>query len=245
MRPRVISHMIMSLDGRLLTQRWSVSSRGYREDFVGNLYESVADRLEGDAWLVGRRTMEGFFPEREAVRSPRGIGREPSSFRGDRQGRNLAVIMDPSGRYDYDSPTLDDDHLLVVLSSSVDEPYLERLRRIGVSYTFAGPDGRDIDTALTRLSEEFSVSRVLLEGGGILNGAFLASGCIDEVSTLVFPVIDGLADVPSIYDHDDDRSQFPRALAGLKLLSHTPMEGGVMWLRYEVVNGNREGAASE
>lgn len=252
MRPCVVSHMIMSLDGRLLPQRWGTTQTGSPMGFIERIYEATASRLEGDAWAVGRGTMKGFFPERDvpsaisATSEPGSAIREPErlAFLGARENRSLAVIMDPSGRYVYDSSALDEDHLLVVLSNQVNEGYLAHLRDVGISYTFAGQDGRDIGAALESLTRDFGVSRLLLEGGGTLNGAFLAASAIDDISTLVYPVVDGLAGIPSIYDHAADAPLFPAAMASLELLSHEVLDQGVVWLRYAVLHAGGERSAA-
>ena len=55
--------------------------------------------------------------------------------------------------------------------------YLARLRRAGVSYVFQG-DGAEcterekLSAALAAPEETFGVKRLLLEGGGVLNGSF-------------------------------------------------------------------------
>ncbi|WP_264297431.1 dihydrofolate reductase family protein [Salinicola avicenniae] len=235
MRPRVISHMITSLDGRLLPQRWNLAAQGWAESDIEQVYESAAAQLAGDAWLVGRRTLAGYFAERTLPEFGPPVGEAALPFIGDRQGRGIAVVMDPAGRYCYDAATLDEDHLVVVLSTRVDEAYRQSLRQAGVSYTFAGADGHDVRAALESLGKDFGLSRVLLEGGGIVNGAFLAADCIDEVSTLIVPVIDGIAGIPSTFDHRDEGAKFPHALAQLKLTAQQTLEKGVIWLRHDVI----------
>ncbi|MBS1857447.1 MAG: dihydrofolate reductase family protein [Acidobacteria bacterium] len=46
----------------------------------------------------------------------------------------------------------------------------------------------------------FGVRRLLLEGGGHINGAFLEAGLLDEVGLLIAPEIDGRHDVPAVFD---------------------------------------------
>ncbi len=52
--------MITSLDGRLLPGRWPAS-----DEEVMTVYESAAERLDSDGWIVGRRTMEDFIASAE------------------------------------------------------------------------------------------------------------------------------------------------------------------------------------
>lgn len=53
-RPRLICHMMASLDGRIVTEGWPLSAKERRE------YEQVHATFEPDAWLCGRVTMEHF-----------------------------------------------------------------------------------------------------------------------------------------------------------------------------------------
>jgi 2,5-diamino-6-(ribosylamino)-4(3H)-pyrimidinone 5'-phosphate reductase len=54
-RPRVICHMMSSVDGRILVEGWPLSREGGRQ------YEEVHSTYEPDAWLCGRVTMEQHF----------------------------------------------------------------------------------------------------------------------------------------------------------------------------------------
>ena len=50
------------------------------------------------------------------------------------------------------------------------------------------------------LGAQFGVRRLLLEGGGHINGAFLDAGLVDEVSLLIAPGIDGRHDVTAVFE---------------------------------------------
>jgi hypothetical protein len=56
MKPHVICHMMISLDGRIHPSRWTESPDGDRRDWT-TVYEDVHGQLGGEAWLVGRVTM--------------------------------------------------------------------------------------------------------------------------------------------------------------------------------------------
>ena len=72
-----------------------------------------------------------------------------------------------------------------------------------------------------------------MQGGGILNGALLAEGLVDELSLVVYPGIDGLSGVPSIFEYVGGATDYPAAGQSLQLLSAEQREHGVMWLRYK------------
>ena len=83
-------------------------------------------------------------------------------------------------------------------------------------------------------SDLFGIRKLLLEGGGKINGSFLAAKLIDELSILVAPVADGSVGTPSLFDVVDGRADTGRTPAALKLLSMEKRAGGIVWLRYKV-----------
>ena len=71
-----------------------------------------------------------------------------------------------------------------------------------------------------------------LQGGGILDGAFLQAGLINELSLVVYPGIDGAASSPSIFEYIG-KEPSPARRQSLELLSAETMQEGVVWLRYK------------
>ena len=97
----IVCHMITSLDGCILLERWSKPAE--RVDFT-QVYEATAKRLQGDGWIVGRITMAEYgqgVVEGEPA-GMRGRGESvPRAYVGDRQDRPLAVVFDPKGRLQF------------------------------------------------------------------------------------------------------------------------------------------------
>ena len=238
MRPKIICHMGSSVDGGLLVDRWTPPAAGVAAGLVHRHYEEIAGRFDAEGWIVGRTTMAEI-----AKGKPRPPASVPGDLRrthlADRRGRDLAVAVDPHGKVHYGRDEAGGDHLVAILGEAVPDTYLAELREDGVSYLFAGPDGRDLAGALVTLGEAFGVRTLLLEGGGILNGAFLKAGLIDEISLLVSPAIDGLAGVPSIFAYVGEPGERPAAGRALRHLHTETLEGGTVWLRYRVEDAPR------
>ena len=106
-----------------------------------------------------------------------------------------------------------------------------------VSYIFAGERELDLGLALEILNRELGIERLLLEGGGGSNGAFLRAGLIDEISLAICPAVDGAKGAPSIFDSSDRDAGVPAPLISMTLMSTEVLEGGAVWLRYRLQNG--------
>jgi riboflavin biosynthesis pyrimidine reductase len=233
MRPKIICHMISSIDGRLLVDRWTPPAAGIDSDIVHRHYDEVAARFDADGWIVGRKSMEGYA--KGTARRPSTIPHDLRAPRiADRKGRDLAVAIDPHGRLHYGRDDAGGDHIVAILGEQVTDDYLAELREDGVSYLFAGRDGYDLQRAMDALGEAFGISTLLLEGGGTINGAFLKAGLIDEISVLMYPGIDGLAGVPSIFEYSGADGEMPAAGRSLRHLATETLEGGMVWLHYRI-----------
>jgi 2,5-diamino-6-(ribosylamino)-4(3H)-pyrimidinone 5'-phosphate reductase len=226
-RPRVICHMMASIDGRIATGGWPLSAEARRQ------YELVHASYEADGWICGRVTMEPFAgsvrSEGEVARQY--AGRSPrQDFVASGDHDSFAFAIDPSGRLAWESNDIDGDHVVAILSERVSDGYLALLRERGVSYLLAGARDVDLAVALEKIGARFGVRTLMLEGGGRINGGMLRAGLVDEVSLLVAPVADGRVGTPALFDVDGD-DVTPRRLA---LDAVERRADDVLWLRYRV-----------
>jgi riboflavin biosynthesis pyrimidine reductase len=196
-------------------------------------YERIHDSFEADGWIIGRKTMSEMAKgtERTFPNAPK-VAREPHV--GKRGDRKLAVGIDPRGRCHYGKDNVGGDHAIAVLGEDVSDAYLTELREDGVSYLFAGPKGDDLPLALEQLASLFGAKKLMLEGGGRINGAFLKHRLIDEFSTLIHPAVDGVRGTDSIVDYEGAEGDRPGAGQALRLTYCEALEGGMVWLRHAV-----------
>jgi 2,5-diamino-6-(ribosylamino)-4(3H)-pyrimidinone 5'-phosphate reductase len=227
-RPRVICHMMASVDGRIVTDGWPLSKTERGE------YERVHASYDAQGWLVGRVTMERHFAagartDAELAREHAGAPREDFVAPGEHQ--SFAFAVDARGKLIWESGEIDGDHLVTILTERVSDDYLASLRERGVSYLLAGSgQGVDLPLALRKIGERLGVRMLMLEGGGGINGSMLRAGLIDEVSLLVAPVADGRAGTAALFDLDGEGFT-PRRLA---LEAVERRADNVLWLRYRV-----------
>lgn len=215
--------MFPSIDGRIVIRDWNVEN-ATRE------YERTAASFDADAWIIGRISMEPYAGKaRVPVRKSR--ERIPrNDFIADHTSSSYAIAVDPSGKLKWRAADIDGEHVITVLTEKVSDDYLAFLRAAGVSYLFGGKTRIDLARVLRGLRAGFGIETLLLEGGGKINGSFLAANLIDELSILVAPVADGSVGTATLFDVEDRRSP----ARDLKLLSMEQRPGGIVWLRYAV-----------
>jgi riboflavin biosynthesis pyrimidine reductase len=218
--------MAASLDGRILVEHWG-EVEGRDE------YERTGKLLEGDAWMVGRITMERHFASAKPMKTPtKTEAIDRTDFVATHDSVSYAVVVDASGKLSYESADVDGDHIITILTEKVPDGYLQSLRAKGISYVFGGKEDIDFVKVMEKLSNLFFIKRLLLEGGGVINGSVLDAGLVDEVSILQYPIIDGTFGTPSIFDIKKERPKPPAgklALASIEKLSHD-----IVWLRYKL-----------
>src|SRR5690349_14707738 len=98
-RPRVICHMLASVDGRIVVAGWPSAAEGRRE------YERVHGSYRADGWICGRVTMEPFAGR---VREDADVAREHSGppredFIAPGEHASFAVAIDPRGKLAWES----------------------------------------------------------------------------------------------------------------------------------------------
>jgi diaminohydroxyphosphoribosylaminopyrimidine deaminase / 5-amino-6-(5-phosphoribosylamino)uracil reductase len=114
------------------------------------------------------------------------------------------IIVDSSLRTPLNSRALNDAAPAVVLATeqaAADASKLEQLRDAGVDVMFCGNGPRvDLTLAMKQLAEK-GISSILLEGGGVLNGAMLQAGLVDKVMLFYAPLIIGSEGAPSAFTY--------------------------------------------
>jgi riboflavin biosynthesis pyrimidine reductase len=235
MRPHVVCLMASSVDGRTLHSRWRPKGSG------GELFERVHGEIAGDAWLVGRVTGQEFAKGKPYTAATKEIFPRQSWFVR-RDAEAYGVVLDAHGKIGWGRSNIGGDPIVVVLTEAVSDAHLAGLRSEGVSYIFAGESELDLALTLDILNRELGIKRLLLEGGGGANGAFLRAGLIDELNLIVCPAVDGAKGAPSVFDSTEETDQ--RApVTEMVLESTRDLGGGAILLRYRIKNAVPETAA--
>ena len=113
--------------------------------------------------------------------------REPWFVR--RDAAAYGIVLDAQGKIAWGRSDIGGDPIIVVLTERISDVHLAGLRQDGVSYIFAGEQELDIGLALEILNRELGLERLLLEGWGGSNGAFLRAGPADRASQSAFRAI--------------------------------------------------------
>lgn len=228
-RPYIICHMVMSIDGKvtgnyLYTPECEAAAEHYYE---------INRELHADAYACGRITMEGSFTGgwQPDLTPYQNIPMERTDYIADTETGFYAVAFDRRGKLGWKSPKIVDEdpgyggaHIIEVLCENVSDAYLAYLQHIGVSYLFAGETALNIPLALEKLKTQFGIQTLLLEGGSILNGAFLKESLVDQLSLVLVPIVAETGDKPLFYES---------ALTGYELTKASPLEKGCLWLQYK------------
>ena len=211
--------MMPSIDGRIVTSDWKLTNTS-RE------YERTAATFDADAWIIGRISMEPYAGKARLPARPRKrIARE--DFIAEHESDSYAIALDPSGKLRWTMNNIDGEHVITILTESVSDRYLAFLQSKGVSYLFGGKSRVDLAKVLRKLRARFGIRKLLLEGGGSINGSFLAANLIDELSILIAPVADGRVGTPTLFDVAGRAH-----LRYWKAKSAEKRSGNIVWLRY-------------
>ncbi len=228
MKPQIVCLMLSSLDGRLSSGR---SGDGAAEEIRarGRAFEAVHDELGGDGWIIGRVTAQEMSKAKPHPPADAGSPPRPHHF-ATRDAKGYAIVIDPAGKTHFDKGDIGGDHVVVMLGRDVPDAHLAELVADGVSYIVSDGPELDLAAALELLSQELGARRLLLEGGGGVNGAFLKAGLVDEVVVLIWPSIVGRTGERAIFEAGETSLA---DLLTLDLLS-CDARNGVVRLRYAV-----------
>lgn len=223
MRPYIVCHMMSSLDGRINCAM--TEQLGPDEPY----YETMAS-FGCKSMLMGRVTMQMHYaaPELYKAADPAPVG-HPEIFRAD-GAESFLIAVDTMGMLTWDQNEFDGQKLLVVVSELCAREYLSYLKARNISYIACGKPNIDLRKVCEIFNENFGIKRLLLTGGGSINGAFLQEKLIDELSLIIGPGIDGRAGEASVFDglSAQDRKATLCRLDSVQKLQHD-----MVWLRYK------------
>ncbi|WP_256012431.1 RibD family protein [Desertivirga xinjiangensis] len=225
-KPYVICHMLGSVDGRIKQDIWE-----FRDHH--KYFEETAEKIQADAWLVGRVTMEEFSSKKKYLIDAEVDSVPKEDFVADTQAKTYAVVIDPLGKCFWDSNMVSTEYVIEVLTEGVASGYLEHLRKKNVSYIFAGKNDLDLDLVLRKLYLLFNIKTVRIDGGGHVNGSFLNAGLIDEFSLVLAPVADGTIGSPTVFEAQEGYEN--RRATQFSIKSVERIYDDFLWIRYLVI----------
>ena len=222
MRPKIVIHNGLSVDGRM---DWFTGDLG--------LYYQVAAQWQVDAILSTANTLLDGMAMQPSVPQEDQTDPPPPPEPGD--SRPLLAVVDSRGRFRHwnwirHMPYWRDG--VALCSRATPQGHHDYLDRQRVASITAGEDHVDLRAALEELNTRYGVQRVRTDSGGILNGLLLRAGLVDELSLLVQPALVGGTSPRSLFVAPD--LEDAQGLIRLELVHLEKLEGDVIWVHYKV-----------
>lgn len=219
--------MCTTIDGKILVDRWRKLPGG---EAAGNLFETTAAEFGIGAWLVGTTTMKEFAGR--PAKLPAGGGPVPAGdFVAEPRAKTLAIGIDARGVLRFQKSEVDGDHIVLLITERAGSAYRAHLRKAGVSYLVCGAREVSLSRALAKVHQHFGLRKLMLQGGGAINGSMLRAGLVDEISQVIVPIVDGGGrEITGFFDPPGKPA--PSAAASLRLIRQKVLKGGAHWFRY-------------
>lgn len=228
-RPYVICHMLSSIDGKVTGDFLFLPNRTKASE----IYYEINRDYKADAFACGRVTMEESFTKKWYPNLDE--YEECDSFDDfyDVLKENLyAVAFDPHARLGWISDKIidvDEDpgyhnaKIIEVLSKDIDKRYLSYLRCMNIPYIICGEQSINVLEALEKLKKYFNINKLLLEGGSIINGAFMQKDLIDEISLVI----------DSVTADSSSKSLFEKSIiSAYEIKEVKQYDKNVIWIKY-------------
>lgn len=232
-RPRVICHMLMSLDGKIDGRYFSMPETrpGFKK------YGELRGFYGCPAAIYGTTTAAEGYADGTVFASdlPEKCAEAPGPvYVGESGAENYIIAMDPEGKLKWSGKTVEKKgrpraHVIEALTERASASYIAYLQSLGISYVIAGEKQIDCELLLRKLKEHFGIDSILLAGGGITNWTFVSRGLVDELSIVLVPMADGDSKAASLFETGDLAPAIPKAFA---LKAVEVIENDTLWLRY-------------
>ncbi|MFN2285443.1 MAG: RibD family protein [Anaerolineae bacterium] len=219
MLPKVILHTEVSVDGRM---DWMLDD--------GFLYYRMIADWKLDAMLSGSNTMLAAYPEPD---TPEMHAAPPPEKAPDLQ---RLLVVDSRGRLRCWRQMQQSEwwgEVTLLCSNTTPTDYVEAVKKLGVDIIVAGDEKVDLRAALEEVHARYCIDVIRTDTGGILHGALLRAGLVDEVRVLFNPCLAGGVSPRSLFVAPDLEAK--SGLIPLRLLEVKNIEGDFVALRYAVV----------
>ncbi|MBN2393709.1 MAG: RibD family protein [Anaerolineae bacterium] len=219
MLPKIILHTEVSVDGRM---DWMLD-----DNFL--YYRMIADwKLDG--MLSGSNTMLAAYPEPD---TPKALAAPPPEKA---PGLQRLLVVDSQGRLRCWRQMQQSQwwgEVTLLCSHATPPDYVEAVTNLGVDIIIAGEEKVDLRAALEEANARYSIEVVRTDTGGILHGALLRAGLVDEVSVLLNPCLVGGVSPRSMFVAPDLEAK--SGLIPLRLLEVKNIGDDFVTLRYAVI----------
>ncbi len=206
-RPYVICHMMISLDGKISFG----TIDGKYVDFSPfgsymNLYEKI-EKSYGEDWsfILGRKTMDEVdnHEEEDLTAFKDSVVVANEDFIAQVDYKHFGISTDTRGvlRWKDNFRVVNGINygLIMIVNSSTPVEYLAYLKSKNISYIFGGDDELNFELIFEKLKNKFGVKKLLLEGGGAINGSIIKEDLIDEISLMILPFVVNNFEAPALF----------------------------------------------
>lgn len=225
-RPYVICHMLVSYNNKI--SGGFMSAPETAKSVVE--YGRIDREFNAKAWLCGKNTMEEFTGGRRPDCDVNATERQRTDFVALKGASQYVIVADPEGTLGYENCCLErggrKSYVIELLTNAAGDEYISYLRRMKISYVFAGEKELNLNLAMRKLKSLFDIELLVSHGGGYTNGALLKAGLIDELSLVRVPVPEDNDKEVSLFGSEE----IPQPSFELK--SAEKLKSGGEWLRY-------------
>lgn len=194
-RPYIVCHMLQSIDGKISGNFFNFESTLN----LSMIYQQMAKAYKGNAIIYGSVTLVERYGDSKTLDlesfSKETVEKKDYIHHG--LEKSWVIAIDPHGDIGWSNEVLKDNRLktkgvITVVSDSVSNEYLAYLQSLNISYLIGGQvNNFNLKEIVKKLKDKFGIEKIMLQGGGIVNGTFLSADLIDEISLIIAPIVGG------------------------------------------------------
>ena len=231
-RTYVEIHMMQTIDGKATGNFWRKPDvwQGIKD------YGKLIPNLNNQGFALGRVSMEANSDEKPDLSKYK--NKEKLEYKDyivplEKGAKYYLASYDSKGTLGFKNNVInvnewlnDGSELLCqiieVVTDKVSNEYLHYCRERGISYIISGKEKIDIKISLEKLKKLFKIDKMLLQGGPILDGAFIKKDLIDGISIIISPCTSAGGD--TLFN--------PSKYTEFKLIEFRELSNSNIWLRY-------------